>query len=83
MANITVYGADWCPLTKGTRAHLDELGIDYQYINIDHDRQAAQWVADHNGGKEKKPTLDVKGEVLTEPTDRELDEVLEAKGIHA
>jgi glutaredoxin len=81
MADIKVYGADWCPLTKNTRAHLDELEIPYKYINIDHDKQAAKWVADQNDGKEKKPTLDIDGQVLTEPTDEELDEALEQKGI--
>lgn len=81
MADIKVYGADWCPLTKNTRAHLDKLNIPYQYINIDHDKQAAKWVADQNHGKEKKPTLDIDGQVLTEPTDQELDKVLTDKGI--
>ncbi len=81
MADIKVYGADWCPLTKGTLAHLDELQIPYKYINIDHDKQAAKWVAEQNNGKEKKPTLDIDGLVLTEPTDEELDEALEEKGI--
>jgi glutaredoxin len=81
MADIKVYGADWCPLTKGTKAHLDALQISYRYINIDKDRQAAKWVADQNNGKEKKPTIDIDGQVLTEPTNEELDEVLEGKGI--
>ena len=29
-----------------------------------------------NDGKEKKPTLDINGTILTEPDDDELDEVL-------
>lgn len=81
MAEIKVYGADWCSMTKNTLAHLDELKIPYQYINIDHDRKAAKWVADQNDGKEKKPTLDIDGTVLSEPSDEELDEVLEEKGM--
>jgi glutaredoxin len=76
MANIKVYGADWCETTKHTRAHLDQLGVSYQYINIDNDRQAAAWVAAQNGGKEKKPTLDIDGQVLTAPSNKELDAVL-------
>jgi len=81
MADIKVYGADWCPLTKNTLAHLKELGIPYQYTNIDQDRTAAKWVAEQNQGKEKKPTLDIDGQVVVEPTDEELDEVLAAKGL--
>lgn len=81
MSEIKVYGADWCAMTKSTRAHLDRLGVAYEYINIDNDRDAAAWVASQNDGKEKKPTLDVAGVVLTTPTNQELDEVLLSKGI--
>ena len=81
MADIKVYGADWCSMTKNTLAHLRELDIPFQYINIDRDRAAAKWVAEQNDGKEKKPTLDIDGEVLSEPTDEELDEVLAGKGL--
>ena len=81
MSDIKLYGANWCPLTRRTRAHLDGVGVAYDYINIDNDREAAAWVAAHNEGKEKKPTLDVAGEVLTTPSNAELDSVLRAKGI--
>ena len=81
MSQITVYGADWCPLTKGTRMHLERLGVQYDYVDIDRDRKAARWVAEQNGGKEKKPTLDIEGEILTEPSNSELDQVLQAKGV--
>lgn len=78
---VTVYGADWCSLTKAARMHLNTLGVDYKYINIEQDAAAAKWVADHNDGKEKKPTIDVAGEVLTEPSNSELDGVLRTKGV--
>jgi glutaredoxin len=81
MADIKVYGADWCSLTTRTRAHLDQQGVAYEYVNIDRDRDGAEWVAAQNGGKEKKPTLDIRGYVLTEPTNAELDKVLEEKGL--
>lgn len=79
-SDITVYGADWCPMTRRTREHLDELGVPYRYIDIDHDEQGAQWVAEQNDGKEKKPTLNVAGQVMTTPSDASLDRVLRAKG---
>ena len=81
MATVTVYGADWCPLTRAALRHLDGVGVEYKYIDIDEDPEAAKWVADHNNGREKKPTIDVDGEVLSEPTDAELDEVLRAKSV--
>jgi glutaredoxin len=73
---IKVYGADWCPMTTGTLAHLNELGLKFDYVDIDHDRKAAAWVRQQNHGREKKPTLDIDGTILTEPSDDDLDETL-------
>jgi len=78
---IKVYGADWCPTTTTTREHLDELGVDYDYIDVEADRAAAKWVKDQNGGKEKKPTLDINGNVLSTPSEEELDAALRDAGV--
>jgi glutaredoxin len=83
MTTVTVYGSDWCPLTRAALRHLDQMGVEYKYIDIEEDEEAAKWVADQNGGKEKKPTIDVDGEVLSEPTNSELDKVLRAKRVLA
>jgi mycoredoxin len=74
--NIKVYGADWCGMTRRTLSHLDQLGVEYEYINVDQNPEASEWVKQQNNGKEKKPTLDIDGRVLTYPTNRELEEIL-------
>lgn len=80
MANIKVYGADWCGLTTRTLSHLEDLGLPFDYINVEEDPAASEWVKQQNGGKEKKPTLDIDGQVVTAPSNSQLDEVLrEAK----
>lgn len=79
MATVKVYGADWCSPTTRTREHLDELGVKYEYIDVDDNPQASEWVKQQNNGKEKKPTLDIDGEVLTNPSYRELEAVLRDK----
>ncbi len=76
MSRVEVYGADWCEDTKRTRKHLDELGVDYDYINIEQDEEAARWVKEQNGGKERKPTLKINGRVLSTPSNEELDAAL-------
>jgi glutaredoxin len=73
---IRVYGADWCSMTAGTRKHLDDLEIPYQYINVDDDQEAARWVREQNDGRERKPTLDINGAVIAEPSNADLDSVL-------
>jgi mycoredoxin len=80
---IRVFGADWCPLTTGTLRHLDKLGLQYEYVDIERDPDAAEWVRTENGGKEKKPTVDIDGVILSEPTNAELDRVLKQQNIAA
>ncbi|HEY0320881.1 MAG TPA: glutaredoxin family protein [Pyrinomonadaceae bacterium] len=77
MSKIKVYGADWCGDTKRTLRHLDELGVDYDYINIEQDEEAARWVREQNEGKERKPTVQINGRVLSEPGNEELDAALQ------
>ena len=81
MAEIRVYGATWCHMTTEAMDHLNELGVDYEFIDIEQDPDAARWVAAQNGGKEKKPTLDINGLVLSEPSAAELDAALRDSGV--
>ncbi len=77
MSKVKVYGADWCEDTQRTLKHLDELGADYDYINIEHDEEAARFVREHNDGRERKPTVEINGRVLSTPSDDELDAALQ------
>lgn len=76
MKSIKVYGADWCSMTKRSISHLKSLGLPFEYINVEEDPGAAEWVKAQNGGKEKKPTIDIGGRILSEPTNEELDAAL-------
>lgn len=78
---IKVYGADWCGDTQRTREYLDGRGLAYEYINVEADAEASRWVKEHNDGKERKPTVDVDGEVLSVPKDAELEAALRAKSL--
>jgi mycoredoxin len=80
---VKVYGADWCEDTQHAREFLDRLGVQYQYVNIEQDESAANWVREHNGGKERKPTVDIAGQVLSTPTDHELTSALRERGLMA
>jgi glutaredoxin len=76
VSNIKVYGADWCGMTTRTLEFLDDLGVEYDYIDIDHDTKGAEFVRSHAGGKERKPTVDIDGTVLVTPEDEELGQLL-------
>jgi glutaredoxin len=77
MSKIKVYGADWCGDTQRTLTHLDDLGLDYDYIDVEQDEEAARWVREQNGGKERKPTVEINGRILSTPSNEELDAALE------
>ena len=83
MLGVKVYGADSCEHTRQTRAFLDRLGVAYEYVNIEEDARAAEWVRGHNDGRERKPTVDIAGQVLCVPTDHELTGALREKGLMA
>ena len=76
-------GSDSCEDTKAVQNNLDSLGVQYQYIDVEKNRQAQDWVKQQNGGKQKTPTLDIQGQVLVEPDERQLEEALRGKGLMA
>jgi mycoredoxin len=81
MERVKVYGADWCEDTTRTREQLDKLGVAYDYVNIEQDEQAALWVKEQNDGKERKPTLQVGEQVLSVPSEKELETALRRSGL--
>ena len=83
MFGVKVYGADWCEDTQRARAFLDRLGVQYQYVDIERDESGAAWVREQNGGKERKPTVDIAGQVLSVPSDHELTSALRERGLMA
>ena len=82
MERVKVYGADWCEDTKRTRQQLDNLGVAYDYVDIEQDEQAARWVREQNDGKERKPTVKLGNEqVLSVPDEATLESALRENGL--
>lgn len=80
MTTIKVYGADWCGDTKRTLRQLDASGVEYEYINVEENAEAAEWVKRQNDGKERKPTVSIGQTVLSVPTEAELNSALKSAG---
>ena len=66
-------------MTTRTLDFLEQSGADFDYIDVEQDPQASEWVKQQNHGKELKPTVDVDGKILSTPTNSELKKVLEEK----
>jgi glutaredoxin-like protein len=68
-----MYGADWCKDCRRSKALLDSLEIDYDFIDIEADDSAVEKVIEINGGKKSIPVIVfADGTHLTEPTDPDL-----------
>ncbi|HEV2293580.1 MAG TPA: glutaredoxin family protein [Tepidisphaeraceae bacterium] len=82
METIKVYGAGWCEDTQRTRDYLDHVGMSYEYLDVDADPEAKQWVVQHNGGKQKTPTVVIDDQILVEPENSDLENALRRAGAH-
>jgi glutaredoxin len=80
---VKVYGANWCHDTRNTLAHLRDAKVPLEFINVDEDIQAQEWVLRQNDGKQKLPTVDLGGLVLSVPSNGQLDAALKARGMMA
>jgi mycoredoxin len=79
MAEITMYGADWCGDCRRSKRFLDSNSVSYNYIDVEADASASEKVIEINGGMRSIPVIVFSdGTHLTEPSDNALKEKLEA-----
>jgi thioredoxin reductase (NADPH) len=73
MAEITVYGAPWCPDSRRTKRFLGEARVDFEWVDIGQDPDAAAFVLRQSAGKLTIPTVVLgNGRVLVAPSPAEL-----------
>ena len=72
-ANITVYGAPWCPDCTRAKQFLGEQRVRYDWVDIDRNEEARAYVQQVNDGKQIIPTIIFEdGSLLVEPSNAEL-----------
>ena len=72
-ANITVYGAPWCPDCRRSKQFLGEQRIPYIWVDIDEDEEGRKRVQAVNDGKQIIPTIVFQdGSILVEPSNANL-----------
>jgi mycoredoxin len=73
-AIIKIYGAPWCGDCLRVLKFLEAHGIQYQWIDIDKDSQAENFVFKINHGFRSVPTIIFEdGSILVEPSTSELE----------
>ncbi|CAB4329273.1 MAG: NrdH-redoxin [Actinobacteria bacterium] len=80
MSDITMYGAAWCGDCVRSKRLLDELKVEYTYVDIEKVPGASETVIEINGGAQSIPVIVfADGTHLTEPSDavlrRKLDDI--------
>ncbi len=72
-ANITVYGAPWCPDCKRSKQFLGEQRVPYTWVDIDQDEEGRRYVQQANNGRQIIPTILFEDRsILVEPSNAEL-----------
>ena len=75
---LTVYSTQWCGYCHRLTKQLDRAGVAYDYVDIEQDPAAAEFVMGVNGGNQTVPTVVLPdGTTLTNPP---LAEVLSRLG---
>ena len=70
---ITVYGAYWCPDCRQSKQFLGEHQIPYNWVDIEANKEAEEFVIKTNNGKRIIPTITFPdGSFLVEPSNAEL-----------
>ena len=73
MAEITVYGAPWCPDCKRSKKFLAEHRVPFNWVDIDDDPEGLRFVEQLQKGGRTIPTiLFPEGDHLLEPSDGDL-----------
>jgi len=77
---IKMYGTTWCGDTRRARQFFADNQIDYEWIDIDMDKIAADYVMSVNKGCKSVPTiLFPDGSLLVEPSGYQLREKFNLK----
>lgn len=74
---IIMYGTTWCPDCVRTKGVFQKRGVQYKWIDIGKDPQAATEVERINKGFKSVPTIVFPdGTVMVEPSNTELEKKL-------
>ena len=78
---ITMYGAEWCGDCRRSKAFLDGHEVEYEYVDLEANPEAAE-VAQSIAGRKNIPVVQFKdGEFMVEPSDADLHSALTKRGL--
>ena len=73
MAEITVYGAPWCPDCKRSKKFLAEHRVPFRWVDVDEDAEGLRFIEELQKGGRTIPTIVFpEGDHLLQPSDGDL-----------
>jgi len=75
-ADIVMYCTTWCPGCRQARAFFKANNIPFTEVDITRDRAAAARVRGWANGNETTPTFNIRGQILVDYNERELEKAL-------
>ena len=78
MTPVTMYSTTWCGYCRRLKREFEEAGIHYREIDLDEETHHAPKIEAATGGYRTVPTVEVDGELLVNPSLREVQLALNA-----
>ena len=78
--DIIVYGAPWCAFCHTAMHYFDQLGVKYNYIDVDQE-PAKGMEAVEKSGQRGIPVLDIKGDIVVGFDRPRIDTALKAHSL--
>jgi mycoredoxin len=77
---VRVYGTSWCPDTARARQCLTKNNVQFEWCDIEKDKEGCAFVEKVNKGNRSVPTIVfVDGSIMVEPSNADLEKKLKAK----
>ena len=71
-SQVTMYSTAWCGYCRRLKRQMEQAGIPFREVDLDADASHDQRIIAKTGGYRTVPTLEVNGELLVNPTLREV-----------
>lgn len=73
---VTMFSTTWCGYCRRLKRQMNEAGISYREVDLDDDPTHDDRIIAKTGGFRTVPTLEIHGELLVNPSIREVEEAL-------
>jgi mycoredoxin len=73
---VTMYSTTWCGYCRRLKREMTEAGIAFREVDLDADPSHDDRIIARTGGYRTVPTLEVRGELLVNPSLREVEAAL-------